>query len=199
MLVFAVQQRAPLVSHRLPSRPPQSTDRVPWAAHWLLVVLCFTPSAVYVSAPGSHLIPSCGFPLGVHILVPYACVSLSGRLRLDRCRLSSLRKGKENGVMSYTSLSLFSPLVVLPWNFCPYIFLLAVSTSGILLVLHLVPFVSLITLFISSISVPRKEVCFPRVTDLFRVRRNKRSPSPPPAIRHVKYSLLFSGQSAEFK
>ena len=60
-------------------------------------------------------------------------------------------------------------------------------------------FVSLITLFISSISVPRKEVYFPRVTDLFRVRRNKRSPSPPPAIWHVKYSLLFSGQSAEFK
>ena len=98
------------------------------------MVLCFTHSTVCVSVPGSQLIPSCGFPLGVHVLVPYARVSLSGRLCLDRCRLSSLRKGKENGVVSYTSLSLLSPLVVLPWNFCPYIFLLAVSTSGILLV-----------------------------------------------------------------
>lgn len=71
------------------------------------------------------------FPSASIYLFPMP-MPLSGRLRLNRCRLSSLRKGKENGVLSYTSLSLLSPLVLLPWNFCPYIFLLTVSPSGIL-------------------------------------------------------------------
>lgn len=112
-------------------------------------------------------------------------VSLPSSLLLDPFRLSSLLEGKENGVMSCTSLPLLPALVLFVVGSSSWLVQLLVYSS-----LHLVSFVSLIPVFIFSISVPRKEVYFPRDADLFRVRWNKRSPSPPPA---VKYSLHFSG------
>ena len=73
--------------------------------------------------------------------------------------------------MSCTRLPLLPSLVLLG------IFLIGSSSWLVQLLvyssLHLVSFVSLIPVFIFSVSVPRKEVCFPRVTDLFRVRWNK--------------------------
>lgn len=132
------------------------------------------------------------FPLGVHICSLCLCVFWQPPRPF---RLSSLPKGKENGVMSYDRVTpSFLHWWFFFWDFCRWVFPLLSQLLGILRLGSLIPL--LISL---SQCLERKSVS--RVADLLGIRRNKSSlftwPTPKP--QHVKCSLHVSGQSAELE
>lgn len=121
-------------------------------------------------------------------------VCLSDSLLLDPFRLSSLPKGKENGVTSCTRSPLLASLVVF-LGFLPLGFPLGCFSFWY------TPFGSLIPLLISlSQCLERKSVFLELQTFLgLEGTSPPCSSSPPPAVRHVRCSLHVSGQPAELE
>lgn len=136
MLVSAVQPSEPAI-HISPRFGTAFPRRSPPSTEWSL--LCCTPASrsplfraqqcVGVS-PGSQFAPPCVFP-SVSIFVPCACVSFwQPPLRPFPFVFSSERKGEWCHVVYQVTPPSFTGGS--SWDFCHWVFRLAVSASGIL-------------------------------------------------------------------